>query len=495
MLIAATVLDPKIPHLDAALSVLALLVHLAAIASLLSFERRHPTSTLAWLLALVFIPFGGVIFYVLFGRIRARVVAKQYAQVVAHVRRVMADLDVKRRLQQTATQPVEPRTQSMLKLGDRLTSTPASQGNDVGILIDGAATYQAFVDAIESATDHIHVEFYIVQPDETGCALRDRLVRRAREGIAVRMLVDGLGSASLPGDFFDPLREAGGEAAVFRPAARFLALLPWRDRIDFRNHRKLVIVDGQVGFTGGINVGREYLGLDPSVGYWRDTHIRIEGPAVLSLQKAFAEDWLHATDFLLEEKRYFPEPRLSNGAYALQVIDSGPDRTYSPLSYIYTQAIALARERVWITNPYFVPSPPIEQAIIAAALRGVDVRLLIPKKSDSLVVKFAAMSYFPALLEAGVRVYSYARGFVHAKTMVVDDWIGTIGSANMDMRSFHLNYELNAFVYGKRFCDDLGRVFLNDLNSAEELDLGFESKAGIGRRILHSAARMASPLL
>ena len=480
---------------SALLSAAGILLHVAAIISLLAFERRNPGSTLAWLLALIFIPFVGVIFYALFGRVRARRVARKYETVVKLLHDVLTRHDVRRHLRESSSQPVQARTEAMLRLGDRLTSTPASHGNDVQILVDAAATYRAFVHAIEAARDHVHVEFYIVQPDETGYALRDLLARRAREGITVRLLVDGLGSGRLPDDYFDPIREAGGEAAVFRPVSNLLSRLPWRDRIDFRNHRKLVIVDGTVGFTGGINVGREYLGLDPDVGYWRDTHVRIEGPAVLSLQKAFAEDWLQAATELLEDGRYFPEPGDPVGPHAVQVIDSGPDRSYSPISYIFAQAMALARERIWITNPYFVPNQAIEQALISAALRGVDVRLLVPLKSDSVVVKFAAASYFPSLMEAGVRVFYYSRGFVHAKTMVIDDWVGTIGSANMDMRSFHLNYELNAFVYGHDFCEDLAGIFVEDLKHAVEACLEKERAHWAGTRALQSFARMASPLL
>jgi len=273
---------------------------------------------------------------------------------------------------------------------------------------------------------------------------------------------------------------------------------PWRRRrhyrVDFRNHRKIVVVDGRIGFTGGINVGTEYLGRDPTLGKWRDTHVRLEGPAALSLQTTFAEDWFSATGDLLDTARYFP-PEPGNGDAVVGVVDSGPDRTWSPISYVYGQAIALARERVWITSPYFVPGPDLEMTLIGAALRGVDVRLLLPGISDSWLVQQAARSYYRRFLEAGVRIFEYKRGFVHAKTMVVDSWVGTVGSANMDTRSFQLNFELNAFVYGERFADELADHYRADLRHAAEVDLEQARHVRYPVRLLRSVARLLSPLL
>jgi cardiolipin synthase len=352
------------------------------------------------------------------------------------------------------------------------------------------------VRAIEEARYHVHVEFYIVQPDETGRRLRETLVRRAREGVEVRVLCDALGSVHLPGDFWRPLVEAGGEAAFFRPVGRVLRRLHRRDRVDFRNHRKLVIADGRVGFTGGINVGREYLGLDPTMGYWRDTHVGITGPAVLSLQAAFAEDWVTATGRLLDDERYFPDPAgHDDGPYRVQIIDSGPDRSWSPIAHVFTQAYALARERIWVTSPYFIPTPAVENGLIGAALRGVDVRLLLPLRPDHPVAMAAASSYFPPLLEAGVRIFRYRRGFVHAKTLVVDDWVSAVGSANLDLRSFHLNFELNALVYGREFAVALAAQFLRDLEQAQETGLAHERSLGTVARVLRAGARLLSPLL
>lgn len=471
------------------------LMHVGAIVSLLSSERRRPSSTLSWLLALVLIPGGGLIFYALFGQLRARRVAKKYLEVAAVLDDVIEHSSAMAALR-AAEYRGDWRSEALVRLGDRLASTPATRGNAADILIDAPATYSAIIEAIEQATDHIHVEFYIIQPDETGRALRDLLTLRARAGIQVRVITDGIGSGKLPRDFWAPLEEAGGQAAVFRPVARLMAWLPWRDRIDYRNHRKIIIVDGNIGFTGGINVGREYLGLDKDVGYWRDTHLRIRGPAVISLQKAFGEDWLQASGKLLDEPRYYPPlPMEPADDVTISVIDSGPDREHSPISYLFTHAFALARERIWITNPYFVPGPSVEEGLKAAALRGVDVRLLLPLRSDSALVQYASASFYRGMLDAGVKIYQYDRGFVHAKTMVVDLWVGTIGSANMDMRSFHLNYELNAFVFGATFCNALSEQFEHDMQHAQQLDPQVEKQTRLPTRMLRASARMLSPLL
>lgn len=481
---------------DALISALIVLGHVAAAIIVLVYERRTPSATLAWLLTLVFLPVVGLLLYLAIGRTRARKVAKRYADVVDRASVLLDKHGVHRKLEEAGDNSVDLRTRDLLRLGDNLVSTPASAGNQVEILVDAAAAYTSMIGAMQEAVDHIHVEFYIIQPDQAGRRLRDVLTKRAAAGVEVRVVCDGLGSGRLPRDFWDPLIAAGGKASYFRPLPRILARLPLRDRFDFRNHRKLVIVDGRVAFTGGINIGREYLGLDPDVGYWRDTHIRLEGPAALSLQKAFAEDWLHATEELLDDVRYFPDPTgHDHGRYEVQVIDSGPDRSFSPISHLFTQAFALARERIWITSPYFVPDAAMETVLITAALRGVDVRLLVPQKPDSRVVMLASTSYFAPLLEAGVRIYRYERGFVHAKTMVVDDWVGTVGSANMDIRSFQLNYELNALIYGAEFCNRLAELFLEDIGHASEVSCESQRQLGFPIRLVQAAARMLSPLL
>jgi cardiolipin synthase len=482
--------------LDVVLSIFAVIVHAIAILTVIATDRRNPSATLAWLMAVIFLPYVGVILYLLLGWTRARRIARGKVRVASRVAQVLEKYRVPERLEATGDRVVDAQTQSLLSLGRGLASTPPSHGNRAEMLVDARAFYDEGITALNAANDHVHVEFYIIQPDETGEALRDQLAERARAGVEVRVLVDGIGSVKLPSGFWDPLVQAGGEAAIYRPVRRYLRFPRRRDRVDFRNHRKIVVVDGEVGFTGGINIGREYLGLDPSMGAWRDTHVRIAGPAVFGLQKTFAEDWLAATGKLLDDPRYFPDPRVEKEqGCVVQIIDSGPDRKWSPIAQIYAHSFALARSRLWITNPYFIPSLPIEDGLVSAALRGLDVRLLVPAKGDSLLVSLASRSYFPRLLEAGVRVFLYQRGFVHEKTMVVEWWVGTIGSANMDMRSFNLNFELNAFVFGERFVDGLAEQFLADLDQSTELTPAQEAQVPRTRRFARATARLLSPLL
>jgi cardiolipin synthase len=469
-------------------------LHITIIGWVLLARRRDPTATLAWVLFIVLAPVLGVLVYLLLGRTRMRRTVKRSARAVTRLERVLSQHNVRDRLMGRGGRTAETRTAAQVSLGNALASTPASSGNAVRVLNDAAITYREILEAIDEAEDHIHVQFYIIQPDGVGAALRDALARRAASGIEVRVLCDAIGSYSLPSDFWQPLCDAGGHAAVFGPLTKLIPRIRRRDRADFRNHRKIVVVDGQIGFTGGINVGREYLGLDPDIGAWRDTHVRVEGPAALSLQQTFLHDWLMSTGERLEDERYFPESP-SAGDCMVQVIDSGPDQRWPAMELYYAQAIALSCDRVWITNPYFIPSQAILAAITVAALRGVDVRLLLPAKSDSLLVTLASRSYYPELLSAGVRIFEYARGFVHAKTMVVDEWLATVGSANMDMRSFILNFELNAFVFGPALCRDLAGRFEIDLEAAFEVTAERERRVRFARRLARAVARLLSPLL
>jgi cardiolipin synthase len=485
------------PPLLAALVAVALVVlHGVVVVSILSAERRQPAATLSWLLAVTFVPVLGLVLYALIGTTRARALRVQGRESAALTAAALARLGVRRPCCDPYDPAYDERTAALLKLCERLSSSPAAGGNRVTHLVNGAATYRSMIAAIEAARSSIHVQFYIIQPDATGRALVERLAARAREGLRVRVLVDAAGSGRLPRGFFAPLLAAGGRAAAFNPIGFLVRRLRRADRIDFRNHRKIVVVDGRVAFTGGINVGREYLGLDPALGHWRDTHLRIEGPAALALQEVFARDWLLASGEPVAGPEWFPpleEPL--PGQALVQIVDSGPESPFSPLALIHAQALAAARERVFLTTPYFIPSETIAEALMAAALRGVDVRLLLPGKSDNRVVTLASRSYYRPLLEAGVRIFEYQWGFVHAKTLVVDSWLGTVGSANMDLRSFLLNFEVCAWVFGPELAEELTGQFRLDLAEAREVTLETLRKQPLIQWMGAQAARLLSPLL
>lgn len=458
-------------------------------------ERREPNATLAWILGVVLLPVLGGMLYLVLGLRRKVKRSREAERVAVRLRQVYHRWQVARKARGEGAARLPARTRALVDLGAGAAGSYACAGNAVGLLINGAHTYAAIRVAIEGATDHVHIEFYIIQPDETGRALRQVLVDKAKAGVEVRVLCDGLGSMRLPDDFWAELVSAGGKAAVFAPV-KIAPMLRRRDHVNFRNHRKIVIVDGIIGLTGGINIGREYLGLDPEVGEWRDTHVRIEGPAVLGMQQTFIEDWLHTTDELLDSGRYFPEPSsVAPGAATVQVIGSGPDRPWAIIHQLHFLAVVYSQKRVWLTTPYFVPDRVLQTALITAALRGVDVRLLLPKKSDSRLVDWASRFYFAELLEAGVRIYEYGAGFLHAKTMVVDSWLATIGSSNMDIRSFSLNYEINAFAYDETAAMALVDQFRSDLLLAKEVAPGWSEGLSYPRRLLHAFAGLLSPLL
>ena len=473
------------------------LLHVFVIFGFALVERRTPAAPLAWLFALVFLPGLGVLLYVGFGRRR---LVRRRTEVSAVRLRVRRALQAHDRATGGASgrtlEAADVATAGMIALARNTAGAGASTGNRTRLLLNAATTYREMLAAFAAAQDHIHVLFYIIQPDATGRRMRDALTARATDGVEVRVLYDAVGSMSLPAEFWAPLEKAGGRTAAFAPVGLWHRLRR-RDRIDFRNHRKIIVADGRIAFTGGINVGREYLGLNPEIGRWRDTHVALEGPSVLVCQRTFAEDWLDATSELLDGGRYYPEtPPLGDDATAtVVVVPSGPDQFFAPMHLMHFHAIASARSRVWITSPYFVPDPVIEVALITAALRGVDVRLLLPARSDSLLVTLASRAYYPDLLKAGVRIFEYERGFVHAKTLVVDDWLGSVGSANMDIRSFHLNFEINAFVLESTATNELAGHFANDLTQAREIAVAEYQHIPYVRRLTMAAAKLMSPLL
>jgi cardiolipin synthase len=326
--------------------------------------------------------------------------------------------------------------------------------------------------------------------------------------VRVRVLVDGVGSSALGRSFLRPMREAGVMFARFNPVT-FARI---RSRVDFRNHRKIVVCDGTVGFTGGVNISDDYLpaveGPRPALerlreaqkekkghaGPWRDTHVRVTGDAVRWLQLTFLDDWYYATGYAARDKEYFPAQARA-GEHLVQIVASGPDRDVEPIQKMYFAAIATARERVLVTTPYFVPDDAILTALTTSAMRGVDVRVLVPRRSDSLVVTAAARSYYDTLLAAGVRIYEYQPTMIHAKTVVVDDFFAAVGTANMDNRSFRLNFEVTAILYGEAHAATLATQFEEDLGASKEVTLASRQHVRLRWRVAEAGARIFSPLL
>ncbi|MEO6104081.1 MAG: cardiolipin synthase, partial [Pseudoxanthomonas sp.] len=354
------------------------------------------------------------------------------------------------------------------------------------------ATYAALIAAVRSARHHVHLEYYIYQPDQTGRALRDALVERARAGVQVRLLLDAVGSSKTPASFFRELIDAGGELSWFHPM-RFGRIWerPW---LNLRTHRKIVVIDGDIGFAGGINITDEENERLRDDAY-RDLHLRIEGDAVRGLQLVFVEDWAYATgkrEFIGEVARAMPEP--CPGPVAAQVITSGPDSDWEAIHRLHVSAIHAASHRVWLVTPYFVPGEAAKMALTSASFAGIDVRLLVPRQSDSRLVTYAARSYFDTLLAAGVKVYEYGPRMLHTKALLVDDDLCMIGSANFDSRSFRLNFEICLLFHDAGVATTLAKLIESEFAHAPRVRADRERPL-LRARLPEAFARLLSPLL
>ncbi len=450
-------------------------------------QRRAPVATLSWLLAMAAIPVGGLGIYYFLGpqRLKRQRIKRLRSRKTSRVRTSTARL--RERI------PAAPeRLHQVARLVSRTSDFPVSSAECMELLVGGARTYDSILDAVRQARHHVHLEYYIFEPDQTGSALMQALVERAQAGVKVRMLVDSLGSKRLGRRFFGPLVAAGGEFEFFHPTKIGRRLRPV---INFRTHRKILVCDGRVAFTGGVNITDEE---DKRVmpGAYHDVHLRLEGPVVNWLQTVFLEDWAYARGGTRASEPQDLDallPDFPDGPYAAQVVSSGPDNRLDAIHRAHVAAINAATQRVWLTTPYFVPTESAMSALTNAALRGVDVQLLVPEKSDSFIVTAAARSYFDELLVCGAKVHEYRARMLHSKTLVVDDNMAIIGTANFDHRSFFLNYEVCIIGYGAKLNGDLVLQFTQDLQSARQVPYGRRQR--FLPRLVDSVARLCSPLL
>mgnify|MGYP000846728651 CR=1 FL=1 len=459
--------------------ILASLVFFAGL--LIILERRDPSKTLAWLLVLIFLPVIGFLLYLIFGR--------QFRK-----KRIAA----KKKILNNCIYPFDdsfPKCEEgsqLIRLIYNNADFPPTINNEVTILNNGEEIFPAFLQALENAQEHIHLQTYILRNDQIGTTVAALLCKKARAGVKVRVLYDGLGSRNLTKNFLTKLRTAGVEVAAFFPVNRW----PFHRKINYRNHRKILVIDGLIGFIGGANIGDDYLGKNPQIGYWRDTHLQLKGNSVHFLQRIFLQDWYFATKKSCEQNHatLFP-PNNQAGNRIVQITASGPDTQWEAIMQVYYYSIAAAEKSVYITSPYFIPNESILTALKTTALSGVDVKLLLPGKPDNKIVYWAAMSYLEELLAAGVEIYFYQKGFIHAKVLTVDGIVSSIGSANMDQRSFSLNFEVNAFIYGQETASQLKKDFLDDLQNAKKLELAEFQQRSFGHHFIESLARLFSPLL
>ena len=456
-------------------------------------ERRNPLRAIAWILILIALPGFGLVAYVLFGRSLRR---QKLSRVKAEAdRRLLEQLKARRPSElEEATGSRARELRHALPLMELLHNNSRAflaRKNRIVVLRNGSETFPAMIAAIQKARSHIHLESYIIEDDALGRRVRDLLIEQARAGVEVRLIYDDIGSWDLSSEFVEGLRSARVEVQSFMPV--FSVHFP--NRANFRNHRKLLIVDGRIGFIGGLNIGQSYLSGDPTLGPWRDTHLMIEGQAVQGLQGVFLSDWQFVSDEAIEDHtRFFPTVNW-RGDQWVQVVASGPDSEWASIMQAHFAAIMLARRYAYISTPYFLPNESILNALKTQALSGVDVRLILPATGDHWIVHHASLSYVDELLDAGVRVFFYKEGFHHAKVLVTDDFVASVGTANMDIRSFEHNFEATAFIYDRRCARTLRKQFEKDLEDSEEAVLERVRNWPRALRLSCSVARLFSPLL
>lgn len=448
-------------------------------------HTRTSQGAIAWMISLVTFPFLALPAYWILGRseFEGYVTAKALSEnrFKSEIERLMKSLE-------PFTVPDE-KLDGAGRAIQKLADVPILANNEVELLVDGIKTFDSIQKGIERAQDYILFQFYIIHDDELGRRMKNALVERAKAGVKVLFLYDEIGSHTLPAAYKKELENAGCQVSAFntRKGRRN------RFQINFRNHRKIVVVDGKEAWIGGHNVGDEYLGLDPKFGDWRDTHMRFVGPAALAAQASFCVDWFWATDSEPGGMRW--EPVKGSGDKRMIVVASGPADTVETATLMFLHAINSAKEKIWIASPYFVPDDAIINALQLAALRGVDVRVLIPDTPDHMMVYLAAFSYHKDAAQTGAKIYRYTKGFLHAKTMLIDDKVSAIGTANLDNRSFRLNFEVTALVFDEAFAEENRLMFDDDFEHARlmtEDDLG---KRSFGFNFAVRFARLLSPIL
>ena len=442
---------------------------------------RTPQAAIGWGLALVFVPYVAIPMFLVFGESRF----SGYTLAGAEGN---AELDAAIRQAQRALAPFRSpfleKYSDAERLGVGLRGIPSSGGNACRLLIDGKETFRTIFEAIQSAQGYVIVQFYIVHDDGLGGALKESLVAASRRGVQCWLLYDVVGSKRLTDAYVDELRDAGVSVQAFVTNRQFGR----RFQINFRNHRKLVVVDGRVAFLGGLNAGDEYLGLGV-LGAWRDTHLQLEGPAVMGLQVAFLEDWCYAC----KEVPDIPfEPRAAGNQTVLPFA-SGPAEIWNVTAALYGEIIHDVRDRLWIASPYFVPDTALRTAIGHAALRGVDVRIILPQKPDHLLPWLSSYTFYPLMLEAGVKIWRYQRGFMHQKILLADHDLAIVGSANLDFRSFMLNFELSAVVQDAAFARSVEKMFEKDFARSEAENLQKFEKGKFAFRLKCRLAALMSP--
>lgn len=467
-------------------------------------ENRDPSKTLLWILMFMIFPGVGIVLYVFSGRnIRKHKLfkAKTKSSKLSH-RQLLNSMEILKNIVKNQQKMLEegslmggdasPIKERVVRLLFNIGQFPYTTNNELEIYKDGHEKFANLIEDMKAAKDHIHLEYFIVKDSQIAREIQAVLIEKARQGLEVRLLYDDFACWRLKinRSFLRELKEAGVKCAAFLPTKFPI----FGGQLNYRNHRKIAVVDGKISYTGGLNIGDEYMGKFKKFGYWRDTHIRIRGIATHMLQLIFIVDWYLTTNELLSDDKYMPKMKII-GDTAIQVVGTGPDSKWEDIHYAFFSAISQAKKRVYIETPYFIPDESLLKAIKTAALSGVDVRIIFPQKIDHYIVNIASYSYFEEIMKAGGKVYLYQNGFIHSKVFLVDDELASIGSSNMDLRSFMLNFEVNAFIYDKEYVNMVADQFYRDQeDSIQLLEENYRTR-NVWVRLAESISRLFSPLL
>ncbi|MHA8262339.1 cardiolipin synthase [Lactobacillaceae bacterium Melli_B3] len=458
-------------------------------------QKRDIAATWAWLLVLSFFPIIGFIIYAFLGRkLPKKRLFRFQAQNVANMRRVLdKQLFMFRNVRGIPADKIAYKSRGLIRLFDNMDNSFLTRHNHVQIFTEGNELFDRLIADIDAAKESINIEFYTFYSDKIGTQMRDLLVKKAKQGVTVRVIYDSWGSMGTTARFFKPLTKVGGLAEPFLHTHS--AILDFR--INFRDHRKIVVVDGKIGYVGGFNIGDQYLGRKKKFGNWRDTHLRIQGAGVFGLQSQFILDW-NATDdkHQLDETdpNNFPVTEV-DGATNMQIVTSGPDSDMQQIKVGYIKLIQMAERTCWIQTPYLIPDDSMIDALRIASMSGVDVRIMIPCKPDHPFVYRATQYYARQIEDYGIKIYFYQNGFIHSKTMVVDGEIASVGSANLDYRSFKLNFEINAFMYDKKISEELVDIYKHDMQQSKRVTKKMFEQQSLWLKFKQQFSRLFSPIL
>ncbi len=469
------------------ISIIYILINIICAFSLIFIERREVETTWAWLLILVMLPGIGFILYLCLGQNLSR--EKIFRdKIVVDANKVK---DVKEYIKGSRSKKSIQHYADLVKMNYKDSRSEYTINNDVKTFINGKEKFNALIEDIKKAKKFIHIEYYIFRADEIGKKLIDILGEKAKEGVEVRLLVDGMGSRGIRGKWEKYIKNLGIEFAIFFPGITRLINL----RVNYRNHRKIVVIDGKIGYVGGFNVGTEYITGGEKFDFWRDTHLRIQGEAVKELNKRFSLDWDYASSDSISEKiEYFPDTE-SCGNVSLQIVSSGPDHVDEYIKYNYLKIISGAKKNIYIQSPYLVLDKPMTEALKIAALSGVDIRIMVPDKPDHFFMKWVLSANIGNLIEYGIKFYKYEKGFIHSKTIVADSLISSVGTANFDIRSFKLNFEINSIILDEKIAIENENIFLEDQKDCRLLSIEEYNSRTKGFKICESIIRLVSPIL